>query len=75
MMNCIPIFNIFLGKITQALIGISTNGGKQRKKIEDLDENMKNIESSLEQIAKKDKLIMSTTVNNIAGELELVKNR
>ena len=45
------------------------------KKIEDLDENMKNITDSLEHIAKRDKSIMSRTVDDIAGELKSVKNR
>ena len=54
---------------------MATDGEKQMKKIEDLDENMKNITDSLEHIAKRDKSIMSRTVDDIAGELKSVKNR
>ena len=54
---------------------MATDREKQMKKIEDLDENMKNITDSLEHIAKRDKSIMSRTVDDIAGELKSVKNR
>ena len=54
---------------------MATREEKQIKKIGDLEIEMKNIIESLDQIYKKDKEIMSTAVNNMAAELESVKNR
>ena len=51
------------------------NKEKSMKKIDELDEDMKNILDTLDRIYKKDKDIQSKTVDNIGEEIKQVKNR
>merc|ERR1712235_128873 len=50
------------------------NKEKSMKKIDELDEDMKNILDTLDRIYKKDKDIQSKTVDNIGEEIKQVKN-